>query len=263
MNKIRITSLVAIGCMSLGLTGCGDDAQMQAMANQVQALESAQGRSRAELSKMQLQIKALEAENAKLKGEREQLKERAIEVERSLDATTKDFENFKNQYKLSIRQRAPGMELTMVDLAGKKFDRVRIRELNDTTLTVMHDAGTMSVPLSELQPELQERLGYGATYEVVKKVVKTEMTVSEAQEEFESLDRQIMNMRKDFSEMRSAMNDANRNAQKAKVSGQDPIPFQKQAAEYQVKLNESDVKIRALEDQRMKIGRLKQQQRRY
>jgi outer membrane murein-binding lipoprotein Lpp len=169
MNLIKpVLWSVAMLMGVLLLSGCRDEAQVRALGDQIRALEAAQQQAKSELSRVQLQLRVLQAEQEKVQAERERLKTRAAEAEKALKAMQNEFEAYKKQYKVSIRKRAPGMELDVVEIDGKRFEKVKVRDLTAENLTFMHQAGTMSVSLKQLKPELQERLGYEvATPEIV------------------------------------------------------------------------------------------------
>jgi len=153
------------GALLLG--GCRDEAQIRMLGDQIRALEGNEKQRAQELEALKVQIQGLEEERAQLREEREAMLPKVEAAEEALKALQEQFAAYKAQYKLSIRKRAPGMELGLVEVLGKRFEQVRVRQLTEEALIFAHATGTTSVPLSQLKPELQTRLGYEAPVPVM------------------------------------------------------------------------------------------------
>jgi hypothetical protein len=141
------------------------------------------------------------------------------------------------------------MELEMVEIDGRKFERVKIRELTESNLTFMHQAGTMSVPLNRLNPSLQTRLGFERAVPVMA-VNKTSTSNTEGvgfDEQLEEIDYEVVRLRGQLESMRRAFAEENNNVQKALViTNSDPTLHRHAAAALQVRINESDVELASL-----------------
>jgi hypothetical protein len=235
--------------LMFGLCSCQDDAQLRLLGDQVRGLESIQAQSKAEMARLQLQMKAVQAERDKLKAERDKLQSQMDEAAKALEAIRKDFTDYKAQYKVSIRKRAPGMELEVVEFEGKKFERVRVRELTDSNLTFMHQSGTMSVPLNRLSPTLQSRLGYEKAMPVMA-VTKEAASITEGvglDQQMEEIDYGVVRLRGQLESMRRAFADENSKVQQAlTVNNSDPTLHRHAAAALQVRINEGDVELAGL-----------------
>ena len=251
MNKAMIQNAVRSGFVIglFGLSSCQDEAQVRSLGDQIRGLETIQAQAKAEMGRLQLQMKAVQAERDKLKAERDKLQSQMDEAAKALEAIKKDFSDYKAQYKVSIRKRAPGMELEMVEIDGRKFERVKIRELTESNLTFMHQAGTMSVPLNRLNPSLQTRLGFERAVPVMA-VNKTSASNTEGvgfDEQLEEIDYEVVRLRGPLESMRRAFAEENNNVQKALViTNSDPTLHRHAAAALQVRINESDVELASL-----------------
>lgn len=246
------------------LPGCRDDAQMKAMTEQIRALEMAQGQSKAELSRVQLQMRSLQAERDKINEEKEKQQQQIEEAQRAAESIKKQFEDYKQQYKLSIRKRAPGMELEMVEVDGKKFEKVKIRELTDASLTFMHASGTMSVNLRQLDPALQAKFGYeapvpvrasGGASEGASNSLGVDQELDASNKKFTALTAKVQNLQR-------AMQEAGRRVRDAEATpGADPTVHQQAVAAYQVQLNEAEVEMRSLSARSRQLAEKQRQQR--
>lgn len=246
MKTPRSTGLTAVLASCLLLTGCQDEAQIRALSDQIRSLESLQGQSKAELNRLQIQMRSLQIERDKIKEERDKLQSQIDEAQKALEAIRKDFEEYKQQYRLSIRQRAPGMELDQLEIDGKTFENIRIRALTEDSLTFLHSAGTMSVNLSQLKPEMQERFGYQAAMPVMAFKSGTgakdiEREARQVEDRLTQIKTEMGNLQRKLSEMNLAVHNEAR-----KENGGNPTPFRETAAAIRVKLNELEVEHQAL-----------------
>lgn len=251
MNKMTFLNpgkaLFLVG--SMVLSSCQDEAQIRSLGDQIRGLETIQAQSKAEMGRLQLQMKSVQAERDKLKAERDKLQSQMDEAAKALEAIQKDFSDYKEQYKVSIRKHAPGMELELLEIEGKRFERVKVRELTATNLTFMHQSGTMSVPLNRLNPMLQTRLGYDAGVPVMA-ANRTSGPITEGvgyDEQLEEIDYEVVRLRGQLENMRRAFAEENNNAQKALViTNSDPTLHRHAAAALQVRINEGDVELAGL-----------------
>ncbi len=238
---------------ALALSSCQDDAQLRVLNDQIRALEAAQGHAKAEMNRVQMQMRSLQTERDKIKEERDKLEAQIDEARKALDSIQKDFDDYRAQYKLSIRKRAPGMELEVVEVDGKRFENVRIRELTEDSMIFMHGAGTMSVNLSQLKPEMQRRLGY----EVLKSVMAAAKTGAgdDLEAQARRVDEKLNKLLKERELMQKEFYTANLAIQveERKTEG-NPTVHRGAAAAMQVKLNEMDVELKSLQAQQRDLG---------
>lgn len=249
MNRIRRSVGTLAWGAALLLASCQDDAQFRALNDQIRALESAQAQSKAEMSRLQMQMRSLQAERDKIQAERDKLEGQMQEATNALESVKKDFENYKQQYKVSIRKRAPGMLLELVEVEGKRFENVKVRELTDSSLVFMHQAGTMSVQLSELKPDMQERLGYQpASTQAIMATRKAGSTQGvDLDGEFKQVDERLAEVKKEISALQRQLQEVLTAVirETNKIDG-DPTVHRSAEAAIRVRLNELDVTQKTL-----------------
>lgn len=253
--SILTTGFLAAGVMLL--SSCQDEAQIRALGDQIRSLESSQAQSKAEMNRLQLQMRSVQAERDKLKEEKDKFQSQLDEATKALEAIQKDFAEYKNQYKLSIRRRAPGMELEMVEVDGKKYEKVKVRELTDSALTFMHQAGTMSVQLSQLKPDMQARLGYEKGVPVMANGGSAAGLGSNMalDQEMDQTEKRIAVLRTQLSNLKRKIGDENLKAHNANYAGaSDPTIHRQAAAAMQVQVNELDVELNTLVKRRSELA---------
>jgi hypothetical protein len=151
------------------LCGCRDEKQLRLLGEQIRAMERVEAQSATQIEELKKQVRALEDEGRQLKEEGEAMLPKVKAAEEALKVLQEEFAKYKSQYKLSIRKRAPGMELEEVEVQGKRFEHVKVRQLTEEALIFVHGNGTTSVPLSQLKSELQTRLGYEMVVPLISK----------------------------------------------------------------------------------------------
>lgn len=75
-------------------------------------------------------------------------------------ALAREFSEYRNQYRLSIQKRAPGMDIGSVNLAGTTYNGVRVKALDAWELSFMHAGGAGRVALKDLSGELKELFAF-------------------------------------------------------------------------------------------------------
>ncbi len=205
MTRIRHS----FGILTLGAVifsaGCRDDAQIRVLNDQLRALESAHTQGKEELRRLQTQMRELQEERDKIGEERDKLETRINEATKALEALQKAFDEYKRQYRVSIRKRAPGMELDLVEVEDKRFEKVIIRDLTESSLVFRHQTGTTSVQLSRLKPEMQERLGYqpAAAAPVPASKGAAEKPAIDGNEESRAVERRLHEIQQEFAALQS------------------------------------------------------------
>ena len=155
-----LPSTIAALAVGLSLASCLDDGRAQRLDEEIRSLNESLFQAQQELSRIKSQTGTMEAERSRLKEDKAKLEGELEEARKALDALRKDFESYKNQYKLSIRSRAPGMNLGTVIVNEREYKQVTIRELTEDSVAVLHDAGTAKFALADLPEKLQRFLGY-------------------------------------------------------------------------------------------------------
>lgn len=147
---------------TLALPCCTDHASSEkARALEIEIEQLTKLNSDAEQASHRLQN---QVEAARL--EKDRLKEQKAKVEEDRDAATKElnelkkqFESYKSHYKLSMKQRSPGMHLDDFEVNGMTYRNVTVKELNDACLNFSHDSGFAKLSVSALPEALQDFLG--------------------------------------------------------------------------------------------------------
>lgn len=250
-----LTIFFLIASLLCGL-GCQDNAQVRALNDQIRAMEATQGQARAELNRLQLQLRSLQNERDKVREERDKLQQQIDEARKALEGIQKEFQDYKQQYKLSIRKRAPGMELGQIEIEGKRFEGVRIRELTESSLTFMHLAGTMSVPLAQLKPDLQRKLGYEEGVKVMAGITKGGRLATSGlarDQQLADLEGKIASANKDLARMKRQLQELGVKIRATEADGGHATAERQSAAALQVSINELEVALQHWVPQRDQI----------
>jgi len=142
------------------LSACRDQARIDALEQHVRALEKAHQESRADLEEAKAQMREVQEQRNQMRDERDRFKDQLEENKRRLQELEKAFSDYKEKYKVAIRDRAPGMEFPQLKAGLRTYEKVRIRELTATSLTFLHQTGTASVPLTDLPEPMQQLFGH-------------------------------------------------------------------------------------------------------
>lgn len=142
------------------LSSCRDDAHVQALQDEIRSLTERQGQVQGELNRIKTQMNSLSAERDQLKQEKAALEADLESARKNLEALQRDFAAYKAQYKISMRERAPGMQLGSLIVDGRTYQNVRVREATEELLAIIHDGGTMKFPWPSLPEQLQRLFGH-------------------------------------------------------------------------------------------------------
>lgn len=72
----------------------------------------------------------------------------------------REFSEYRNQYRLSIQKRAPGLDIGSVTLAGISYNSVKVKALDAWELSFIHAGGAGRVALKDLSGELKELFAF-------------------------------------------------------------------------------------------------------
>jgi hypothetical protein len=148
------------------------------------------------------------------------------------------------------------MELDLVEVDGKKYEKVKVRELTEASLTFMHQAGTMSVPLNQLKPDMQMRLGYDKGVPVMA-MSKGAGGVSGGvglDQEMEEVEKKITQIRAQLGTMKRTLTEETVKVRSAEITaGGDPTIHRQAAAALQVQINVSEVELQGLMNKRLDL----------
>ena len=92
-----------------------------------------------------------------------------------------DFDAYKSRYKVSIRNKIPGLQLGELTINGVAYSKVKVNDMGEVSLKFSHYAGMSTVLLKDLPTEVKDLLALTALHDplplrvVVSKVKPKEM----------------------------------------------------------------------------------------
>lgn len=92
-------------------------------------------------------------------------------AKKELEQVKKDFDAYKSKYKVSIRNRVPGLQLQDFAVAGRLYQGVVAMQFTDEFLGIKHSAGTAKVALADLPEIVQNILGLTGVHDALPDVV--------------------------------------------------------------------------------------------
>ncbi len=150
-------------CTSLMLSQCdnGPGARIKGLREEIEALNHQKYEKQQQINRLQSQIDASRAEKKKLEEEKTKAEDERETTQKQLEQIKRDFDNYKNQYKLSMQKREPGLPLTdFVSSDGKSYQHVVLREITESQVNFTHDGGIMKLHYKQLPENLQAMLGF-------------------------------------------------------------------------------------------------------
>ena len=102
-------------------------------------------------------------ENPKLKKAREEidtLLQEAEERQNKLDAIEKEFDQYKKDYKVSVRQKIIGRKIAQLETTKRIYKDIVIKDVTPVGLRVTYSEGGGRIRFDELSEKLQMQLGY-------------------------------------------------------------------------------------------------------
>jgi chromosome segregation ATPase len=162
MTRYLFRPLIALA--ALVLTQCTDEGssqKMKGLREEIETLNQQTYEATQQIKRLKAQIESSRDEKSKLEGDRAKIDEDKAAADRRLQELKKEFDAYKQKYKLSIRTRAPGMPLEdFTALDGRAFAQVVLKEVADTVVRFSHRDGMMKLDPKLLPDDLQEKLGY-------------------------------------------------------------------------------------------------------
>lgn len=158
--------VAGIAVLAFGLAACGvPQEEFDAVVSERDSLSEEIGRLAGEhektLEKLLLDLgeqtkRATEAAEAAAAA-----REAADQATSELDALRKEFEEYRQQYRIGHREAAKGTRLdSLTTLDGREFVSVTIRQVNPAGMEIFHDAGAAFVAFERLPDPLREEFGY-------------------------------------------------------------------------------------------------------
>ncbi len=150
-----ILTLLSVPC-------CNDHSgseKAKALEVEIEQLTKLNSESEQTSRRLQSQVEAARVEKDRLKSEKAKLEEDRDAAAKELEKLKKDFETYKSRYKVSMKQRAPGMHLDDFAVNGASYHNVTLKELTDTYVNFSHESGVAKLSVKLLPDSLQDVLG--------------------------------------------------------------------------------------------------------
>ena len=154
-----VTSLVAI----LFLCQCDDKGaaiKIKGLRDEIDALAQQNAKAEDERRRLEQTIDTIKLDKKKLDDDKAKAEADRVAAEKQLQDLKADFERYKVQYKLSMKQRAPGMKIdNFTTVEGKNYSDVVLKEITDAGIYFMHSGGIMRLEAKQLPSPMQLMLG--------------------------------------------------------------------------------------------------------
>lgn len=160
----RVPAFLALTCSTLLLTQCDDgsvNAKIKGLRDEIEQLNHQNYETQQQVTRLQSQIEASRTEKKKLEEEKVKVEADREAAAKQLDQLKRDFETYKSKYKLSMRERAPGMKVEdFTSAEGKPYKNVVLKEINESQVNFTHEGGIMRLHFTQLPLALQDLLGF-------------------------------------------------------------------------------------------------------
>ena len=141
LSPNRLLCLVLI---PLVLAGCGEEQhqqQLKMLKDEIDVLTEHHMKAKSELVKLRSQVESLLGERKKSMEEKAEVEADLEAVKKAFEELQKKFDAYRAQYRLSMKTRAGGTDLGTLVVDEKTYLNVKVREVTDDLLVVMHDTG--------------------------------------------------------------------------------------------------------------------------
>lgn len=160
MNAMAHLPILALSAtVILTLASCRDDEHIGRLQQEIQTLSDQHNQTLGELNRLKTQLDSLGRERDALKDERAKLDAELESAHKTLNQMQKDFASYRAQYRLSMRERAPGMSLEDFELDGRPYRKVKVREATEDLLAITHDTGPAKFPWKSLPLTIRKIFG--------------------------------------------------------------------------------------------------------
>lgn len=164
MNYRPRLSSITTSLLVLLLCQCDDggaNIKIKGLRDEIDQLNHQNYETQQQVTRLQSQIEASRNERKKLEEEKAKVESERESAQKDLQQLQKDFETYKSKYKLSMRQRAPGLEVgNFTSADGKSYQHVVLKEITDSQVNFTHDGGIMKLHYKDLPETLQDMLGF-------------------------------------------------------------------------------------------------------
>lgn len=164
MNYRPRLSSITTSLFVLLLCQCDDggaNTKIKGLRDEIDQLNHQNYETQQQVTRLQSQIEASRNERKKLEEEKAKVEADRESAQKDLQQLQRDFETYKAKYKLSMRQRAPGLDVGNFTTAdGKSYQHVVLKEITDSQVNFTHDGGIMKLHYKDLPESLQDMLGF-------------------------------------------------------------------------------------------------------
>lgn len=108
------------------------------------------------------ELSALVRENRIREGQIKGLNESLASATNELEETGKRFENYKNDYRSFVRDKAKGREIPRLETSQGNYENVTIREVTAIGAQIRYDGGLKRIPYEELPADMQDYYQFDA-----------------------------------------------------------------------------------------------------
>ena len=151
----RLLFILAI----LTLPSCKDDEHLSQLQEEVRTLSDQQNQARSETNRLKAQLDSLGKERDALKADRARLDAEVETLRKTLDQLQRDFTDYRSKYRISMREKAPGMDLGDIVVDGRTYRKVKVREATEDLLSILHDSGLQKFAWNVLPVEIRKLFG--------------------------------------------------------------------------------------------------------
>jgi type II secretory pathway pseudopilin PulG len=79
------------------------------------------------------------------------------------------FGDYKREYRRATRAKAPGMALGDLAVGSRTLREIKVKEVTDTHIAMVHKDGSTRIPLAEAPPSVQDLFAYDPSLDVLLK----------------------------------------------------------------------------------------------
>ena len=195
MNLAFRLSTLSTLCFAITLSSCQDEEKLERLQKEITRMSEAQRDTDTQINQFKSQIETLNSERKRLEAENSKLKETLEALRKEADQLQKDFNTYRERYKVGMRARIPGMNLGTLFVKGNSYQDVVAKESTDEFISVMHSSGFAKIPWKDLPDDLRRQFGIESPGEFVQRDFGSAQSMGEAstfEEKVALYDRQML-----------------------------------------------------------------------
>ncbi len=162
MRRILSPLLLPLTAVLL-LCQCDDKGaaiKIKGLRDEIDALSQQNAKAEDERHRLEQLIESVKLDKKKLDEEKSKAEADRQATEKQLQDVKAEFDRYKVQYKVSMKQHASGMKLdNFATVDGKNFSDVVLKEITDAGIYFMHSGGLMRLEAKQLPMPMQMMLG--------------------------------------------------------------------------------------------------------